>query len=97
MAVLQASVRGSNEIALGSWGHKEISSGSNATPPTGYYYHGLMVDTDAVFTADSVITGSDDISSETRYAGRIILGLFDDVTVASGTVIGYLIPTGYLL
>lgn len=84
------SVLEAQNYAMGQCGHKNITSGANATPPTGYVYWCLQSDVNSTYSATSDITDSDDLASDSREAGDVRYGRFTTVTVASGRVIGYL-------
>lgn len=87
MGVRDLTVADANNIALGRMDFVEISNGTilAADVVPGTIFNALVVDTDATFSADTV--DGDNLSSQARLAGRVILGRFTGVTESAGGVV----------
>ncbi len=71
--------------SAGAAGFKYITG---ATLEGNFVY--LVCDTDATFSAVTVMHDSDDLPSVARSEGMVIAGLFSSVTVTSGSVRAYI-------
>jgi hypothetical protein len=76
-------------LAFGAYGFRLLTA--SETSLSGEHFGALQVVADAVITATSNCTGGDaSVTSLSLTAGTTIFGDWSDVTVASGTVMGYL-------
>lgn len=80
-------VKEAGNVALGQLGFDELTTGASQTPSASRRWIAFMSDTDATYEA--VSESGDDLSSQTRIAGRIVYGDFSEITITGGTVLAY--------
>lgn len=92
--VNKLSVREANNLSMGQDGFLNITTGVNATSPSGFIYIALICDADSTYSAVSAVgtPNSDDLVSQARPQESIRVGRFSSCTVTSGRVIGILAP-----
>ena len=81
-------VREGTNFSIGADGFKEITA--TETAPTGTAFCVITSDTDATYSATSLV--GDNLSSQSRTAGNIRFGVFSEIAVTSGTVLAYYFP-----
>lgn len=90
MSVIELSSREVDNIAIASEGFDVITN-QTKNPGEGYVYFAIIVDTDATFGASSVV--GDDLPSDLRLAGRVIMGSFNSISVSdNGRILAYKKP-----